>query len=205
MSRQLAKGAGHIVIASNAVLLIVDVQVGFLDKKWGKRNNPLAEQKMSLLLEHWRKRQMPVYHAQHISTDPTSPLRSGQAGVEIQEIVRPLYSELVFKKHVNSVFIGTDLEQSLKQNKCRDIVIVGLTTDHCISTTARMAENLGFNVFVIEDATATFERQSFDGEKFSADEIHRAALASLHQEFATILNSGQIKTLTDKKVKNVNL
>lgn len=147
---------------------------------------------------------MPVYHVQHVSVEPMSSLSPHQSGVEIQEFARPLFNEPLFIKHVNSAFIGTDLEKTLRQNYCKDLVIIGLTTDHCISTTTRMAANLGFNVFVIEDATATFERRSHDGKYFSADEIHEAALASLHQEFATILKIQQIKTHIDQGAEDVN-
>ncbi|MGD8191480.1 hypothetical protein ACQCN2_15975 [Brevibacillus ginsengisoli] len=39
------------------------------------------------------------------------------------------------------------------------------------------------------DATATFERNSFDGKLHSAEEIHHQALVSLHDEFATVIDT----------------
>jgi hypothetical protein len=39
---------------------------------------------------------------------------------------------------------------------------------------------------VVEDATATFERTGPDGVRYSADQMHRLALASLHGEFAQV-------------------
>ena len=93
---------------------------------------------------------------------------------------------------MNSAFIGTALETHLRQRGVRRLVIGGLTTDHCVSTTARMAANLGFVVMVVADGTATFGRYSHDGRHYSAEEVHRLALASLHGEFARVLDTGAV-------------
>jgi nicotinamidase-related amidase len=53
-----------------------------------------------------------------------------------------------------------------------------------------MAANLGFEVVLIHDATATFERCLPDGTRYDAELVHRVALASLHREFA-ILQSAE--------------
>ena len=70
--------------------------------------------------------------------------------------------------------------------------MVGLTTEHCISSSARMAANLGFNVTVVADATATFGRRGFDGTHYSAELVHGVELASLKGEFATVRNSSEV-------------
>jgi nicotinamidase-related amidase len=58
-----------------------------------------------------------------------------------------------------------------------------------------MAGNLGFETYVVSDATATFGKRGPDGEIFPADLIHRTALASLHEEFATVLTTDKAKRL----------
>ena len=55
-----------------------------------------------------------------------------------------------------------------------------------------MADNLGFSVTLVDDATATFERSGPDGTHFSADLMHRVALASLHGEFATVRSTKDV-------------
>jgi nicotinamidase-related amidase len=55
-----------------------------------------------------------------------------------------------------------------------------------------MAGNLGFAVTLVGDATATFERRGPDGTHYSADLMHHAALASLHDEFATVRSAREV-------------
>jgi nicotinamidase-related amidase len=180
-------------LPANAVLLIIDVQKGFDNiSHWGKRNNKNAEQVMSQLLSFWRENKRPVIHIKHNSTEINSPLRPELPGNAFKDEVKPQLNEKIFEKEVNSAFIGTELEKYLKDNSLNTLVIVGLTTDHCVSTTARMASNLGFKVYVVEDATATFERIGYDGSIYTAEQMHELALASLHNEFALVIKSTQM-------------
>ena len=173
----------------NAALIIIDVQKGFDDPKWGRRNNPGAEQRIAALLAAWRRANRPVFHIQHLSDSESSPLNPRKPGCEIREIVRPLAEEPVFQKHVNSAFIGTQLESCLRQGGIRTVVIVGLTTPHCVSTSARMAANLGFEVYLASDAIAAFEITGPDGKRYSAEDVHDISLATLHKEFGTVVDS----------------
>ena len=176
-------------LPGDAVLLIIDVQKGFDNPIWGSRNNPEAESNIAALLKQWRQTKRPVFHIQHLSRSAGSPLRPGQSGSEFKDMVRPIEDEAVFQKQVNSAFIGTDLEARLREKNLNTLVIAGLTTDHCVSTTTRMAGNLGFTVYLVADATAAFERTGYDGKVYQAEEIHQTALASLHGEFGTVVNT----------------
>lgn len=177
------------MLPKNYALVIIDVQKGFDDPKWGKRNNPNAEENIAKLLKIWRKTKRPIFHIKNDSTEPTSPLRPHLPGNEIKDIVKPLKTETLLVKTVNSAFIGTDLEKMLNKKKITTLVIVGLTTDHCVSTTARMAANLGFTVYVVSDATATFNREGTSGRKYNAEQMHEIGLVSLEGEFAEIVES----------------
>lgn len=180
-------------------LILVDIQRGFDNIEYwgGQRNNPDAENRAAELLELWRKNQLPIFHIQHCSTIPTSLLRETNPGNEFKDIVKPVNGEPIIKKNVNSAFIGTDLKEQLARQKIARLVIVGLTTDHCISTTTRMAGNFGFDTFLISDATATFNKKGIDGQNYSAELIHETALASLNGEFATVITTDFLKKQFD--------
>lgn len=179
-------------MSSPAALLVIDVQQGLDDPKYGQRNNPEAERRIADLLAAWRGAGHPVIHVQHLSLEPNSPLRQDRPGHALKAEALPIAGEPVFQKHVNSAFIGTELEAYLRKRGIESLVVTGLTTDHCVSTTVRMAGNLGFGVTLVEDATATFERHGPDGSHYSADLMHAAALASLHGEFATVRSAREV-------------
>jgi nicotinamidase-related amidase len=177
---------------ASAALLLVDVQQGLDESCWGARNNPRAEQQIAALLAAWRQAKWPVIHVQHMSRNTESPLRADAPGNAFKPEAKPQEGEPVFRKSVNSAFIGTGLEEYLRREDIRTLVIVGLTTDHCVSTTARMAANLDFEVVVVDDATATFERTGPDGVSYSAEQMHSLALASLHGEFAQVRSTRDV-------------
>jgi nicotinamidase-related amidase len=177
-------------ILDNPALILIDIQKGFHDTAyWGQRNNLEAETNAAKLLNVWRQHNLPLFHVQHCSTNPKSRLAEGDIGNEFQDIVKPNDGEPVIKKNVNSAFIGTNLQARLDNANIKKLVIVGLTTDHCVSTTTRMAGNLGYEVFLVSDATATFDKMGYDGQKYAAELIHQTALASLHNEFASVVKT----------------
>ena len=147
---------------------------------------------MRNILHRWRELSLPVIHIKHNSTEPDSTLRPELAGNRIKAVVKPLASEQLFEKTVNSAFTGTSLESFLRNNSLTRLVVVGLTTDHCVSTSVRAAANLGFQVLLVEDATATFDRTGFDGKYFTADQMHDVNIASLNGEFCSVLTTRQL-------------
>lgn len=173
----------------NTALLVIDVQRGFDDPAWGPRNNPQAEANIATLIAAWRAARAPVLHVHHNSPKLSGRLRWGTPGGEPKREARPIGPEPVYRKTVNSAFIGTRLSADLYARGITTLVIVGLTTNHCVSTTARMAGNLGFRTFVAADATAAFDRARIDGTIRSAEDVHQAALSDLHDEFARVVDT----------------
>ncbi len=179
-------------IDNNAVLLLIDVQKGMDDPRLGRRNNPQAEKNVARLLAAWRASGRPIIHVRHDSKAPNSPFRPGQPGNEIKPEAQPRGGEPVIHKNVSSAFIGTDLEQRLRTAQQKTLVIVGMMAEYCVNSTARTAENLGFNVFVVADATAAWEHKSFDGSAVTAEEVYRVAMATLHNEFGQVVTTDAV-------------
>src|SRR4051812_47600008 len=180
-----------------ATLILIDVQDGFDAPSWGERNNPGAEHNIERLLARWRDSRRPVIHVRHDSIEPSSTLRPDAPGNAIKAEATPGAGEPIVGKHVNSAFIGTDLEARLKAHASDTVVLCGFTTNHCVSTTARMAGNLGFRTFVLSDSTVAFAMRSPgpDGRLIPAAVMHEVGLAELNREFATILTTEELLAL----------
>lgn len=146
------------------------------------------------LLTRWRAAGAPLFHVRHLSRTPGSPLNPEGGHVAHMKDLAPAPGEPVIDKRVNAAFIGTDLATRLGDIGCRDILLAGLTTPHCVSTTARMGANLGFSVTIAHDACAAFAGNANatwrDGGPIDPEAIHNAALDQLNGEFAHVLPSG---------------
>ncbi|MVA98502.1 isochorismatase family protein [Nitratireductor sp. CAU 1489] len=171
-----------------AALILIDVQKAFVEMEAAghRRNNPQAVANMARLLDAFRNQGLAVFHIRHASTEPGSLLRPERSGFEAIGETRERPGEAVLVKHVNSAFIGTDLEQQLRDGRHETVILAGITTNHCVETTTRMAGNLGFDARLVDDACYTFDRVGRSGEVESAEAIHAMTLSNLDGEFATI-------------------
>ncbi|NER79121.1 MAG: cysteine hydrolase [Leptolyngbya sp. SIO1D8] len=174
-------------IAANAVLIIIDVQKAIDHPSWGRRNNEHAETNIARLLTGWRKTQRPIAHVRHLSTDPNSTYRPGQEGCEFKEIVLPHPGETVVDKQVNCAFIGTDLETWLRSQGYQTLIVTGVITNNSVEATVRVAGNLGFETYVVSDATATFDKKDLEQNVHPAELVHAISLANMHGEYATVI------------------
>lgn len=153
------------LLPQNAALLVIDVDPDGLDiTPSGRRNNPQMEEAIACLARAWHASGRPVIPVRHETRWPGAPVH---------------YSALV----------GTNLEAELLRRGVGTLVLTGLATDRCVSTTARMAANLGFTTYVVADATATFDRLGPGGQWHAAHDVHTVALAELNGEFATIIDT----------------
>ena len=172
---------------ARTALIPIDVQRGFDAPGWPRRNNPSMEANGRRLLAAWRAAGLPLIHVRHDSVQPGSSLRPGQAGNDFRPGFEPLAGEALVTKSVNAAFIGTDLDLRLRRLGVTRVVLFGISTDMCVSTTARVAANLGYEVIVVGDACACFELAGI-----AADDIHRAHLATLDHEFADVVDTDEV-------------
>jgi nicotinamidase-related amidase len=178
----------------DAVLIVIDIQKAIDHPSWGQRNNPDAERNVAALLQTWRTSQRPIYHIRHDSTEPDSPYRPGQPGNEFKPEVQPLPGETVISKQTNSAFIGTSLEARLRAARQTLLIVTGVITNNSVETTVRMAGNLGFNTFLVEDGCFTFARRDWLGALRSASEVHAMSLANLDGEYCTVTRTAEVLT-----------
>src|SRR5690606_1235015 len=100
-------------------------------------------------------------------------------------------------KSVNCAFVGTDLELRLRRLGtdglgADTLVLFGISTDMCVSTTARIASNLGFRTVIAGDACAAFDLPDGAGGTIAAEQVHAVHLATLAAEFAQVATTAAL-------------
>ncbi|MFD0916793.1 cysteine hydrolase family protein [Pseudahrensia aquimaris] len=178
-------------------LLIIDMQKAGSDPALGERGQPEAEANAARLLAAWRERGDPVIHIRHDDMNPASPYAPGKPGHAFCPEVAPLPHEEVIEKRTTNAFVGTDLMQALEGHNAAQIVVAGVHLEHCVGTTARMAGNLGFMVYLAGDATASLSNHDKNGRHFSADEIHAMMLAVLDGDFVKVSDTDTLLSLVN--------
>jgi nicotinamidase-related amidase len=173
-------------------LIPIDVQQGFDHAPWPPRNNPDMEANGLRLLAAWRASGRPLIHVQHDSVVPGSTFAPSHPGNAFKPGYEPLAGEPLVRKSVNAAFIGTDLDLRLRRLGVTSVVLFGISTDMCVSTTARVAANLGYRTLVVGDASFCFDQPDADGGVIPAEDIHRAHLATLRAEFAEVVDTDTV-------------
>lgn len=110
----------------------------------------------------------------------------GEYGCDFIDDFQPLAGEVVIDKPGNSAFYATDLLQILHARGIRHLLIGGVTTDVCVSSTLRDANDRGFDCLLIEDACGA-----------ATMELHQAVLNSMQREGGIFGAYTDSQTLTD--------
>jgi len=92
--------------------------------------------------------------------------RPGSKEGQVLEELAPGPDEMVFKKTCGSVFTGTNIDFVLRNLGIRTLVLCGVVTSGCVEVAARDANDLGYDVVVVEDATATWTQDLQDAATY---------------------------------------
>jgi nicotinamidase-related amidase len=179
---------------AQTVLLPVDMQQAFDGPSWPRRWNGAVDCNGQAVLAAWRSRGLPIIHVKHDSVEPGSTLAPGQPGNAFRPGFKPHDGEPIVSKSVNSAFIGTDLDLRLKRLGIRKVVVFGITTDMCVSTTVRTGANLGYEMILVEDACDCFDLPDGQGGTIPARTSHQVHVATLGFEFAKVLTTEGLLT-----------
>ena len=186
----IAKGhEGAPYQGDRAVLIVLNAQKAIQARPIATRSNPDAETKIQRLLAHWRGAKKTVLHLKHASRHLDSAYHPSHATSAFLPDLAPLPGEWVMEKITASAFVETRLAAELQERGIDTLVLTGFTANECIDSTARHAVDLGFNTFVVGDATAMFDLVGPDGEILPAAKTQETLLASLHAGFARVLKT----------------
>lgn len=175
----------------HTVLLIIDMQAGFDDPAMPKRWNSHADENGLKLLQAWRTTGRPIIHVRHDSIEPGSTLHPSHKGNAFRNGFKPEDGEALVSKSVNSAFIGTDLDLRLKRLKADLVVVFGITTDQCVSTTIRTGANLGWPMLLVEDACDCMDLPDRSGGTIPAATVHQVHVATLGFEFCSVKTTAE--------------
>lgn len=174
-------------MSCTSVLVSIDMQEAFDLPGRPRRWNGDLDRNGLALLRSWRRRRLPIIHVRNESFECGSCFEASHRGFAFRPDFAPLPGEHLVTKSVNSSFIGTDLDLRLKRLGADEVVIFGMRTDMCISSTARSGSNIGWRMVVVDDACDCCDLvDPADGHPIKAELSHRVHIATLAGEFARI-------------------
>jgi biuret amidohydrolase len=151
-------------------VLLCDVQMDLVNITPGLKRRRVL-QNMAAVLERARRKKASVIHItasvrpDFLDLPKDNPLWDnlrrakqliiGTPGAKIHPSVKPLKTELVLNKTCVDPFLTTNLGQALVNADVNAIVLMGLWTNWVIEATARHASDMGYRVFLVEDAVAS--------------------------------------------------
>ncbi|MDF7648504.1 cysteine hydrolase [Pantoea sp. Acro-805] len=182
--------------AKQTAVIVIDIQNEYFPG--GKMPIPdglKALQNSKRILEFAHKNGMPVFFAQHLGAADGPLFAKGSRFAEFHKDLQPGKNDRVISKATPSSFVGTDLQQQLDALGIKQLIVTGLMTHMCVSSTARDAVPLGYSVIIPEDATATRDLATWDNKVVDHKILQQNALAAVADVFAEIKTTDAVLAL----------
>lgn len=170
-------------------LIIIDIQNDYFQAGACELVNPMeASLKAKEVLEYFRKKDMPIFHIQHINVRKGATFfLPNTKGVQIHENVKPLENEIIIEKNFPNSFLETNLELELEKQNIKELIICGMMSHMCVDSTTRAAFDMGYDCIVIHDACTTKDLEFF-GKKIKASVVHDSFMSALGSFFARVVS-----------------
>src|SRR5919201_270211 len=180
-------------MASSRALLIIDIQRDYFPGGAYPLVEPdAAATEARRVLDSFRAAGHPVIHMRHVWDAPDAEfMRPGTEGIEIHPTVAPADGELVLEKTSPNSFVGTPLEEELRQRDPDELVVAGMMSSMCVDATVRAAADLGFAPTVVHDACAAPNLQ-FNGMDVPGAAVHAAFMAALADGYADVTSASEL-------------
>jgi nicotinamidase-related amidase len=178
----LLLATSHFVLGQKTALLIIDIQEFYFPGGKMQLENPeQAGMNAGLLLDHFRKNKMLVYHVRH----------NFEPGGNIHPYVKPIGNEPVVSKDEVNAFLGTGLLEMMRADSVEQLVICGMQTHMCVEAAVRAAHDYGFTCIVVSDACATKALQ-YEEHIISAKNVHYSTLSTLQGTYARVVTTDAV-------------
>ena len=178
----------------STALLVIDVQDSFrLLPSWAGISAPDIVQRAGRLVDHARARGDQLVWVLHSAPGSGGPFDPETGMVTLQPGLEARDGDVMVTKTSHSAFTTTNLARELTRRGARRLRLAGIRTEQCVETTARLAGDMGYEVEVVIDATATHSLALADGSGvLSAEEVVARTAAALSGRFATITTVDQV-------------
>ncbi|MGH6680407.1 MAG: cysteine hydrolase family protein [Bradyrhizobium sp.] len=173
----------------DACLVLIDLQNEYRVGPLALPGAEAAIANAARLLARARESGAAVFHIAHKGKPGGLFDRAAERGA-IADRVAPLGKEPVIEKALPNAFAGTDLQERLRASGRHNVVLAGMMTHMCVSSTARAGLDLGFRVTIDAESCATRDLPDGRGGMIAAVAVHDVALAELADRFAIIAHEG---------------
>ena len=199
--RDSAAPRPHLAVDPDRCALLVVDMVRYFAHPEGRCFLPAAQPaaaRIADLLDAWRARGATVAFTRHAHRGEgdlgmlgrffSDYIRDGEPESEIVEELAPSEGEAVFRKTTYDAFLGTGLEEHLRDRGVEQVLVTGVLTHMCCETTARSAFCRGFEAYVPADATAS-----------SCEERHLGSLLAMADAVAIVTSAAEVIERCRKK------